>query len=504
MWRLNKTTLLLAILSYSYIPLFIFLLGWVKVCFAIPACILFLYFLFRFYLEKRKEVSNIITIHWGIVVSLSLLILVVCVLCGYGGFVNQAWDWIKHNAILQDLYTHSWPVTYMIDGKVALLTYYHGLYLLPALIGKVFHSHFITELSFGIIGYVGLWLMIFSLIYITKANKWYKQLGVFFLFILFAGLVFPLQKICHLVTGEGYCNNWHALMFNEHSLQFRSIFVMLRWVGPQCFTIWLSIILYLYYKDDLQWYVLIALPSLLSGTWAFLGLVFVMIYYASYVVAKRLNSWKKIFTWSNILPVITSGIIFFLYLLQNKVVQGHSTQNQSFGFVSYQGIEWILYVLFVMITYGIYTLVVWYDNRKDILFYVIPLSFILIPLFTIGSETDFCMGVSIPVVILLFIYVAKYIISPPHHFFATIIVSALIICILLGAKYPFAELKNEVLAYGWKIDKNYSQQTMDICFRDNSTHCLQKTGILWENYICQDIEDSIYYKYISKKIDHHD
>ena len=347
MWKLNKKSLLLAILLYSYIPLFIFLLGWVKLCIALPSCLVLLYFLYRFYQEKQKDISDAINVHWSVLTILSILILIICILCGYGGFVNQASDWIKHNAILQDLYTHTWPVTYTINNETTLLTYYHGLYLPAALVGKCFSSHFVTELTFGIIGYIGFWLMTISLIYITRADKWYKQLGVFLLFVSFSGLMFPLQKICHLVTGGGYCKNWHALVFNDHMLQFRSIFVMLRWVGPQCFTVWLSLILFLLHKDDLQWYALIALPVLLSGTWAFLGLVVIMMYYAIYLIFKNPCRLKNLFSGSNILPIITSGIIFFLYLLGNKVVQGDSTDNHSFGLIQYQGIEWILYLLFV-------------------------------------------------------------------------------------------------------------------------------------------------------------
>lgn len=497
MWRLNKTTLLLAILFYSYIPLFIFLLGWVRVYFAIPTCLILLFFLCRFYFEKRKEVSDVITIHWSVIFSLSLLVLGVCILCGYGGFVNQAFDWIKHNAILQDLYTHTWPVTYTVEGKEALLIYYHGLYLPAALVGKIFNSHLITELAFLVIGYVGLLLMLFSLIYISKADIWYKQIGVCICFLAFGGLVYPLEEIINLIPSlpENTNCTLHGISFSGHALQFRSIFVMVRWVGPQCFVAWLSLVLFWHYKDDLKWYAIIIIPCLLNGTWAFLGLFLIMIYYAVYLLIKNKQNLRKLFSLNNLLPSIASGSVFVLYLAGNLIVKGDSFVNNTSGLIRYNGIEIILYLLFVIIVYGIYVILIWYYNKDDVLFYVIPLALLLIPLFSIGSPADFCMGVSIPIITLLCVYIIDTITRCKIYTFIFIILT-----ICLGAYGPYKEMKGVIKSalYDRSISKDYSKQTLEISLAEGNDNVVVETGVIWQNYVGQNLEENIFFKYLAK------
>ena len=71
-------------------------------------------------------------------------------------------------------------------------------------------------------------------------------------------------------------------------------------------------------------------------------------------------------------------------------------------------------------------------------------------------------------------------------------------CIILGLKYPVAELKITVLQEGLKYQKDYSQQTIEICLLPDNMNNGNTTGILWQNYISQDLEHNIFYKYISK------
>ena len=63
---------------------------------------------------------------------------------GFGGFAPQKSDWGKHNAILNDLVTRSWPVYYKNDNEISMLVYYLAQYLVPALAGKIFNSLFFS------------------------------------------------------------------------------------------------------------------------------------------------------------------------------------------------------------------------------------------------------------------------------------------------------------------------------------------------------------------------
>lgn len=74
----------------------------------------------------------------GLLAGTALLTLVVALL-GAGGVGPQAWDWLKHEAVLADLVAQDWPVTYRLRppaGDLGLV-YYVAYYLPAALVGRL-------------------------------------------------------------------------------------------------------------------------------------------------------------------------------------------------------------------------------------------------------------------------------------------------------------------------------------------------------------------------------
>ena len=74
-----------------------------------------------------------------IIISL-VLILFILLSSGVGGIAGyQAGDWTRSNAVLSDLFNHSWPVSYDIKldtNSYSILNYYIAYYLPSAFIGK--------------------------------------------------------------------------------------------------------------------------------------------------------------------------------------------------------------------------------------------------------------------------------------------------------------------------------------------------------------------------------
>lgn len=110
--------ILIVSLSYIYIPVFLFLYGFTKPHWALIVSICLVFCIYRLYKDYKNEMYSVDNIGkksrlpvWTILFCI-LIILIYGYYMGYGGFAPQKGDWGKHNAVLNDLVTRSWPVYY--------------------------------------------------------------------------------------------------------------------------------------------------------------------------------------------------------------------------------------------------------------------------------------------------------------------------------------------------------------------------------------------------------
>ena len=131
-------------LGYLFIPIFVFMLSWIKLWISIPLVALILIVLCKTLFDKKSSENDL-----GIRITPQLIIYsVICFVLvlllsyyiGEGGFTPQPFDSIKHNYILKDLIDNSWPVRYELQGEKGVLCYYIAGYLMPALFGKLTSS----------------------------------------------------------------------------------------------------------------------------------------------------------------------------------------------------------------------------------------------------------------------------------------------------------------------------------------------------------------------------
>ena len=182
-----------------------------------------------------------------------LTVLPVALIAGAGGWGFQDTDWLKHNAILRDLITESWPVIYEIDGNRVMLTYYTAYQLPAAAAGKVLGWQTANHLLFAYTA-IGFFLSALWVWILTGAGRWW----VIVIFLAFSGLDVVGQIISTVVREASLAAAVSRLVEHFGSLkhvewwsgwgfaQFSSMASLMVWVPNQGISGWLLISMILF------------------------------------------------------------------------------------------------------------------------------------------------------------------------------------------------------------------------------------------------------------------
>ncbi len=179
---IKKRHLTFAAALYLYSEVFIFILGWLAWPVAVACTALTAAALWFFWRDIRHDEGEC-HISCATLATLTILLVALCVVCGQGAFVGQDGDWEKHNAVFRDLTLRPWPVFYDNGQERAMLGYYIGTYLPPALIGKLFGSYRVAELA--MLGWSALCLMLTHLMvaaWLSMRKWWHHALVALVLF----------------------------------------------------------------------------------------------------------------------------------------------------------------------------------------------------------------------------------------------------------------------------------------------------------------------------------
>lgn len=515
--RCNSRLLLIITLVYIYIPIGIFLVGFTR----LPICLITLcvcgygiYKMYKDYAGKQTEHESFISV--PVLCCCILLIIAVCICLGFGGIFYQPGDWSKHNAVLRDLVLREWPVIYSEHEKCSL-TYYLGQYLVPALIGKLStffvsgdeaaKAFSVASTAMAVWGIIGLILVFLNLIRITASDKPGKQFRLLWIMFFFCGAL-PLAQV--VVTGLFGDNSYslganHWLLVNDLLLQYRSNLVMIRWVYPQVIVIWLIVILFLENSENVKHYVILLAPVILYGTFAVvvMGTIAVSSAIVSlFLPGEKRAALKNIFSISNIICFLSLGVILISYFFGYIGVKKPDYISFQMQNLTADNIASI--VIFTFFMCGIYVLCVFEEQKKNVIFYCTSTLLFFIPFFKMGLCNDWVMGTSIPALFILMIYVVDFLnkkemrLKEPgrKHAFSYGIKYALVITIMLiGAWYPFVELKGNVVGQtpGGKLLDTYV--TMET-FTDRRSN--ESIDLIY-NYYTYEPEQTFFHKYISRK-----
>lgn len=502
--KIKKAYLTMFSLGYIYIPIVIFLAGWLKLWYAIICAGVLFGVAYRFlgkYLLK-KEYDSYVHVEWEIVVIAVLLFLWIGYYAGWGRWVAQSGDWNKHNAILYDLVNSSWPVYYKNGDEHSMLVYYIAQYIVPAIVGKVTHSVRIAEIFNYIWAEIGLFLVWLNLIATIDIKKYLIKFTSPFVLVFFSTPLWISELVMKRLLGINQIGSGQWFFFDSEGilLQYSSNYVMLRWVFPQVIVIWMMVLLLMQHKDKIEFYLFLLLPGVLFATLSFVGLVPVGVFFSIEWLRenKSFKRWMcKIFSIENILTLFSIGSVLCLYFYGNIF----SSKPDSIGLMRqpYDGKLGIFWC-FIGVNVLLYGILLWWDNKKNLIFYITIISLSVIPLFKMGLYNDFGMRCSIVFLFLLMIYIVQFIDknigNENNKKYRNFITGALVMLLISGMYYPFQELSESVAS------EEYGVMGNDIGW-DTMQQFANREGEgygddLKYNYYAYDIENNFFYNYLAR------
>lgn len=494
---IRSRRLLVAALIYLYSPICLFFLTWTRPLIAVPAIAVSLFTIYRLFNRFVAEDTEWdVQITPGMLLFLILFLFAVAVICGWGDFMSQSTDWVKHNALLQDLTYQRWPVFYQDAVTPSMLTYYIGQYLVPAAVGKLFCSTRVSEIMFMFWGVVGLLIISLNLFSGLNAKSFSHQLVILLLLLLFNGCLPLAQQMYRLFTlgrtdFDPYQWHWMPFLFGENPclLQYRSNFVDLRWVMPQCISIWLVLSIWWKHRGNVESFLPLMLPCMLNGAISFLGLaVMAMLSVAvTWMTEKTKLSdlvWK-VFSMDNILSLLFLAVPLLVYFSGNLF-----SEKPAYAGFARQDVPLRLYVCFVLGEFGLYALLVWKKHRKNSLFWSAILLLAVLPFFKVGYYNDLVMSASIPAMFLLMICILDNLLENRKSWQSV----CLVLLLMIAAIYPLKEM-NSVRNEGLGRDLGGTHSVSSL---EQYSNLKTEEGESWKyNYYTYDLDNSLFLRWLS-------
>jgi hypothetical protein len=409
--KIKIADLICVTLAYLVLPYIIFFAGWLKWWIALPLCIAILVPLLR----RWSQFSSEAEIPLGQIVVILLVTLVAAVVCGAGGLGHQMADWDKHNAMLYDLTTQSWPVTYSIAGQTFPLSYYFAYYLPAAAIGKIF-GWTAANVALWAWTFLGLLLTLvwFRILLSRKAGVWAPLLFLFFSGLDIIGFL--------LVSGLLSAMGWDTQPLSElewwgQGWNYMSFAAVIFWFPGQGIAAWLSSALVIKLAEDDSF------PGSL-GFFAWAATAF----WVPFVTLGLLPLLLLLFrpslpSWRECLDYLAGGLLLvctvLLYLakmvppLPSEIVGPPIASGWIWTFardVTEIGLLAFFWPLFWLLECGIYGILAWKllpgrMARRWLAAVLIVLG--LIPLYRFGYYNDMSFKASLPAIFLLAVLVGR-------------------------------------------------------------------------------------------------
>lgn len=413
--RISCKKLILSAYLYMVIPIVIFFIGWLKLYWGILFSGILLFGLFYFMKRRYKE-DEYFSIELKAVVLIAAAVAVWVFLSGIGGYFYQSWDFHGRNMIFRDLVEYSWPVIYPETGNA--LVYYHIFWMFPALVGKIFGKTLgwgAANLTLYFWSFFGILISMLLICKLLRLYRTKKVLLMLYIFIFWSGLnilgeIYMATKgyagFSVLGGGYGWPDSITAYQYTPNN-------ALLEWVFNQTIVPWIAVPLFLQEKrmDILAYLGLCVLPF---APFPFVGLFIIFAVWAvaqiiGFVRKKEYKElFKTVFSIPNIAAILSVFPVFLFFFGCNKVANG----SMGIG-----GIGWYIepdnftikhfeiLIVFYILEFLIYSVVLFKDHKRNLLFYAANLVLLICPLIRIGTARDFCMRASIPALLFLMILV---------------------------------------------------------------------------------------------------
>jgi hypothetical protein len=426
-------------LVYLGIPLALFLVGWLKIPFAVPLVVLLCMATYVAWRICHKD-SPPFQFGWKHLVLVCVAL--VWASCGGAGHVLYAnrFDWSMRDAVLRDLSVAAWPPGYDIGGLVLwFLRCPVGYFLPAALAGKIF-GLFFADAFLWLWTAIGVWIFL-SLLPIQSLRRGKMGLAIAAV-VLFSGM-----DIVGWLTLWGFSPplyrhlEWWAQMF-----QYSSNATLLFWTPNHAFPAWIAAALFWrHWKTDA--FITIS-PFLLSllPIWSPFPMIGMLPFYA--LVVYRVLREKKIGSvhW----PLL--GLSFLLTLVVAAYLSmdiGSIPSSYAMDDI-YFSLFFERYPLFVLLEFGILCALLWKSNRGPVLL-ISVLTLLVLPFIRFGPANDLAMRSSIPALAFVCIATLEFLQRATKESIGRMI--AVCSILLLGAVTPLHEFYRAVSFPRWKPDQ---------------------------------------------------
>ena len=432
---------------YISVPFIIFLAGWVRWYIAVPLCLVTGVAAFMS-LQGYKNAFKTIYIkqHRKKIIAVLCVVLIWVGFSGIGGFSYQTWDHNFRNAIFRDLVTNSWPVIYHVkgfginhplEGQTCMMSYYIGFWLPAAVVGKLFGWYAANAFLF-------LWavtgiLLIFYFV-CRLFNVFTIRLLLLFIFWSTAYVIglFVKYPVKTIIQSESVL--WAGNMYYADNNTG-----LLYWVFNQSITPWLTLMLLLNQIPRRNIFFVLSL-CFFQGPLAFLGLFPFGVYLLlkDSIATKpgsgqAIDSLKSFQNVAGALSVLVISLLFF------------SSNSAAGRFVFVPRNPWI-YILFILLSFGIVAILLFQKFRKEPLFYISVITLIPLPFFQLGYGLDFCARVSIPSMFVLMLLVMKYMIEEKTVWRKRVLIAYLCICAIM----PSLQILRSMTLTGFQYLSNFN------------------------------------------------
>ena len=506
----------LKIISYLYLitPIIIFVIGWTKPIFSIPITICLIIILKLLHNQVKNETENII--EFKKIIPIFIIILLICITSGHGGLFYQSSDWDARNAIFRDLVQQDWPVYY--EKSNSALTYYIGQWMVPSVFGKIvivianvissivpnIFTSIMKKLSLEFAFQVGnivllLWNsfgVLIAILWIIKILKLEKKKDIYlaiFVFLFFSGLD---------VVGMSIFGTFNVFLRRIHlewwgiTYQYSSMITQLFWVFNQSIPVWIITLMF-FEEKKVNNYMLLILLALPFSPLPFIGLVILFAcngirFLIESIKNRKIVSFiKYIFSIQNILAFISILPLYGCFYFGNSSAVG-STDGGGFSLMTdlITPFELFKLLIFWFIEVGIYGIFLIKTQKKNSLFYIIMIALFVIPLFQLGYEYDFSMRVSIPLLLVIDIWIVQKYLEEKNKKGVTLTFIFLTLVLCIGLVTPLCEYARAIYRINEAGKINY------VC---DITKTYTKSDEVASNFVTENPkENSIFFKYIAK------
>jgi hypothetical protein len=324
-----------------------------------------------------------------------LIALPLCILGGEGRLLYATTDWQVRGAVLRDLTLYPWPFVYDERGGPWLLRAPLGMYLAPALLGKVAG---LCAAEFALLAQNTVVLGCLFALAAQLFDTVRTRAAALAAFLGFSGM----DAIGQFLAGQPLRMNaerWNYAIYSAHLDQ-------LYWVPQHALVGWSGALLYLLWRAGKLPLSAVLTPLPLLTLWSPLGLIGVLPFAAHAGIATLLRGPARIS--DVLLPAATTMLALpgLLYLVSASGSVGGGVAHLPFHqYVAFEALEVAPYLLGLWFVasrsrFGGATLVIG------------TAVLLLIPYGQIGSSTDFTMRASIAPLAVLALSVADALLRP--------------------------------------------------------------------------------------------